>query len=331
MKSWTQFLFAILVIGFTISTFANNLEHHSGYSRIIVFGDSLSDVGTYAVFAGLRGGGKFTTNPGKIWVEIVAEKLGLPMMPNRQEGFGVPLREIGGFNYAQGGSRIVIPHNQTAQEVETLTARPLTEQLGLFLSKYSRFNEDDLVLIQGGANDILTQLREIGQNGKTPAEAIQNSVQAGLDLATIMANMKDHGAEKIFVINLPAIEKTPRVLTLDADAQRLAASMVAAFNQTLAIKSFELGIRVIDFYQFDINFNDQATGLGFSDITHPACKADRYSFGSALFCSLSSLVEPGADLKFKYADEMHPTTGFSKQAGEFIYNQITSLRGSIQF
>ena|ERR1035437_2404229 len=44
--------------------------------QIVSFGDSLSDVGTFAPIASLAGGGRFTTNPGMVWVQDVAQFYG---------------------------------------------------------------------------------------------------------------------------------------------------------------------------------------------------------------------------------------------------------------
>ncbi len=322
MKSWVQFLFAISLIIFTVSTFAADGKPTTAYGRVVVFGDSLSDVGTYAGIASFRGGGKFTTNPGKIWAEIVAQQLGLGMKPNRHEGFGLPLVEVGGFNYAQGGSRVVLARHKAATEVETLTARPIAEQVGLFLTKYRKFNSDDLVLVQGGANDIFTNLNLVKDRQLTPQQAIANVSQAGEDLSVIVGNIRNSGAVKIVVINLPAIEKTPRVLTLDENSRKLVATMVAAFNEKLLARTIGLDILAVDFYTFDVNFNEDSSRLGFKDITHAACAMGNLPTRTSLFCNAKSLVEPGADLKYKYADEMHPTTGYSKQVADFIYSQL---------
>lgn len=52
----------------------------SKFSTLISFGDSASDVGTYAVGKIKElGGGKYTVNApdAKIWIEIIAARLGL--------------------------------------------------------------------------------------------------------------------------------------------------------------------------------------------------------------------------------------------------------------
>lgn len=322
MKNWFQLIVSISLIVFCVSTFAAEGDSAQPYGRIVSFGDSLSDLGTYGMAAGPVGGGKFTTNPGKIWIEIIAAKLGLEVKPNRQEGFGLPVREIGGFNYAQGGSRVVFPRTKASDdEAPAATARPVTEQVGMFLLQHKAFQANDLVLIQGGANDLFTQLTSVKAGKIKPEQAIQNMIQAGEDLATIIANLKANGARKLVVVNLPAIEQTPKMIVLDPQTQQFIKLMVTSFNGTLAQKTLGLDILLVDFYNFDLNFNSHYQELGFKNISTPACK-NNLPTSSSLFCSGKTLIEAGADLTYKFADEVHPATGFSKVAGEFIYAEI---------
>lgn len=319
MKNWFQFIFSMLLIVISLSTFAqaSAKTKRTEYSRIVAFGDSLSDVGTYGRIAAAKGGGKFTTNPGQLWLEVIADHLHLPMKPNRQEGFSLPIKFLGGFNYAQGGSRLVFDSTEPG-----LSARPIATQVGYFLIENRNFQTNDLVLIQGGPNDIFAQLDALKTGQVTAVEALQNVVQAADDFSVIIANIKNSGAQKVVVLNLPMIDKTPRVLTFDIQGQQLVATMVAAFNKTLAEKVSKMDITLIDFNSFDRQFNENYQQLGYTDIIHPACNFALMPTGSALFCSGKTLVEENADQKYKYSDNVHPTTAYSKAVGEYVFGQI---------
>lgn len=108
------------------------------FQRVVVFGDSLSDGGAYTAWASGAAsganrfvgatplqmlaaaapyGGKFTTNPGTVWVENIATTLGYPLKPANLMGGGVAsmnlsLAQFGSCtsctNYAQGGSRVTL-------------------------------------------------------------------------------------------------------------------------------------------------------------------------------------------------------------------------------
>ena len=105
------------------------------FTRLVVFGDSLSDGGAYTAwasfaasganrFVGTSGlaalaaaapyGGKFTTNGGKVWVENLAASLDYDLKPANLMGGGITSMNLSLMgcttctNYAQGGSRVTL-------------------------------------------------------------------------------------------------------------------------------------------------------------------------------------------------------------------------------
>ncbi len=68
---------------------ADSADPQRSIKQVVSFGDSLSDVGTYA-YARKFGGGTYTTNPGAISVQLVAEHYGLGLAPALTGGFGQP-------------------------------------------------------------------------------------------------------------------------------------------------------------------------------------------------------------------------------------------------
>ena len=290
----------------------------SSYRRMIVFGDSLSDLGTYQQIAAPMRGGQFTTNPGPIWAKVVAHKLKLNLDANRQEGFGMPLKVIGGYNYAQGGARVSTPSESTSSAKSS--ARPLTEQFNYFLKSDLFFKNDDLVFVQGGANDLFHQLTELQNGNITPQQAVANMRSVAFELVLLVSQMKVFGAKNLFVINMPAIEQTPRVIKFDAHTQKLIQMMVQSFNQVLASQIQDLKTGYIDFYSFDRKFNESYEKYGFKNITQPGCRVEVLPTQSSLFCSSRTLVNSKAAETYKFADAIHPSTGFSKVVGQFIYS-----------
>ena len=65
------------------------------FSNSYFFGDSLTDSGSYKPVTP-PGTGRFTTNPGPVWAQLVAEHYGTTASPANQ----------GGTDYAQGGARV---------------------------------------------------------------------------------------------------------------------------------------------------------------------------------------------------------------------------------
>ena len=312
--------FAAMAVSLVVTFLSTASLADGSYKRMIVFGDSLSDLGTYARAAGPMGGGQFTTNPGPIWAKLVANKLGLSLKVNRQEGFGLPLKIVGGFDYAQGGARIAVTNSSSTDTKST--ARPLKEQLGYFLADYKNFKSDDLVFMQGGANDLFAQLTALGAGQISAQQAIENMQTAALDLAALVSEVNQAGAEHLVIINLPAIEQTPRVLAFDPQTQKLIQMMVQTFNQVLRQQTLTAKATYIDFYSFDVQFNQNYQQYGFTNISQPACRIDVLPGQSSLFCGIKSLVNPKANLFYKFADAIHPTTGFSRVVAQFIYSQL---------
>src|SRR5215475_7398328 len=119
------------------------------FGKIVSFGDSLSDGGSYTNFfksLNLPGANqvtrfKFTTNPGNVWVENIANRFGIPLTPNALDG---------GLNYAEGGARVILP-NPSAQG---LSQSPISVQIDRFLGSGGKFGKSDIVTMLVGANDV---------------------------------------------------------------------------------------------------------------------------------------------------------------------------------
>ncbi len=145
------------------------------YTRQVVFGDSLSDVGSYAVGAiAAANGGKFTVNsiPASVqnWSERVAAQLNLPAACAAQTGLnGDPTQGLyapvtlhdGCYNYAQGGARVTDPigprHKTIDPTVGYLTV-PVASQIQNHLVRTGgRFSSTDVVFVMAGGNDFLWQ------------------------------------------------------------------------------------------------------------------------------------------------------------------------------
>ncbi len=314
-----KLLVSCLFVVFSLNSFATQTK----FNRVVVFGDSLSDVGTYAPVAYFQGGGKFTTNPGKLWVENISDYLGLPMKPNRHEGFGIPFVKLGGYNFAQGGAKLV----ESVHPSSRYSARPVTTQLDYFLTDHFQFNAGDIVFIQGGANDILAQLRAVSDKSITTEQAVQNIIQTANDFVSIISKVQSHGAKSVVILNLPMVQKAPKILGRSPEVQAFTAHLVNVFNSNLAAQTLVLNVLLVDLHSFDQHFNDNYLAYGFINIDQEACDSSGVVGGIALFCSGESLVGPGADQNHKFADDLHPSTGFSRVAGEYVWGVVKTWYG----
>ncbi|NMM26456.1 MAG: esterase [Glaciimonas sp.] len=159
------------------------------FSSQVSFGDSLSDVGTYAVGGvKLLGGGKYTVNDigadGKNaasnWTELMAAQFGLPAPCAAETGLlsnGLLASFASAIffaptctSYAQGGARVtaaVGPENiayvdkHVTSQLGQLTV-PVATQIANHLAKGGgKFKGDEIVLVLAGGNDLLYQANQL--------------------------------------------------------------------------------------------------------------------------------------------------------------------------
>jgi phospholipase/lecithinase/hemolysin len=300
--------------------------------QIVSFGDSLSDVGTYSPVAAANfGGGRFTTNPGQVWVQNVAQYYGDTLTPAMTGGFGTAPVTQSGLGYAQGGSRVTNPigigHATTdpANYTGALTV-PVAQQLTNYLSAHGSFNSNQLVIINGGANDILFNLQAVAAGQLSTTAASAAIVQAAVDLAGVIGKAVQNGATHVLVSNVPDIGATPQGVMSGAATQGLLTQASLGFNQALSAALTQTGLmsKVIyldivpalanitaNFGQFGFQVSNTGTACNLQAMATAAAKfgePNPQAFATSLFCSPETLTVKGADQTYMYADTVHPTT-----------------------
>ncbi|CAI8983724.1 MULTISPECIES: SGNH/GDSL hydrolase family protein [Burkholderia] len=319
--------------------------------QIVSFGDSLSDAGTYSQIKLGFGGGRFTTNPGQVWTQNVAQYYGDTLQPANQGGFGIPLQATGGLGYAQGGSRVTlqpgighadasVPNADYAQATTT----PIADQVKQYLTQHGSFNSGQIVLVNGGANDIFYQAQVAQAQGNTPAAQLAAAQAIGLaaqQLGGIVQQIVAAGATHVFVSNVPDIGGTP--LALQGGTQAVFTQLSGLFNQTLAgtlaaLKVDKTKYALLDTFtwQDGVAANYQANGFAVSN-TDTGCNlkamvaaatqfgvANATAFGSSLFCSPQTYTVANADQTYMFADLVHPTTRLHLLFSQFVEKQIAA-------
>ena len=183
------------------------------FSSMVSFGDSLSDVGTYAV-GGIKvaGGGKFTINgdntainatlTGKNWTELMAKQFGLPapcaaqtgLDGNAAAGFAVPAVDHPTcFSYAQGGARVTNPvgpeHKLTGSALGFLTV-PVVQQVATHLARSGgKFSGTEVVFVTAGGNDALALLGQLQAGATAAGEAAGAAEGAKVGAETFAATL----------------------------------------------------------------------------------------------------------------------------------------------
>lgn len=333
-----------------------------GPVRVVAFGDSLMDAGTYAPFAGKApfNGGRYTTNPGSNFAQDIAKHYGDTLTPAFVGGFGSKpcLKWNGGLDYAQGGARVSMqPGTDFAPNCAQATTLPVKEQVGLYLRAHGRFTSNELVLINGGANDVFYQLALAEKLGTPKAllAALDAIARAGADLARIAGTVVANGATHVVVFNLPDIGKTPAGF-FSKDHGKLLTEVSQLFDASLAFglrlqhRNLSGKVILIDAFGFIDRLVAHPDGFVVSNTgfacnlaaqanealalcdpkTNPAslyCNASL--FASSLYCSPKSYnttsLTPDPPNNFIFADEIHPSTRTNAIFAVYAGQQIAAM------
>jgi phospholipase/lecithinase/hemolysin len=191
-------------------------------SRIVSFGDSLSDVGSYrtagmVAFVNTKNAfppaetthtGKFTVNgpDAKNWIELLAAQFRVAAPCPAQTGLtpptGSPLTGVGAtptdnagcFAYGQGGARVTNPVGPgnallgVANGAPGQLTTPLVAQVAKHLAKGTggagKFASDELVLVLAGGNDLFINVATVQATVAAGGNAAAAAQAAGVAMAT---------------------------------------------------------------------------------------------------------------------------------------------------
>jgi phospholipase/lecithinase/hemolysin len=290
--------------------------------QVVSFGDSLSDVGTFAPIASAVGGGRFTTNPGQVWTQDVAQYYGDTLTAAFTIGFDHQLSAQGGFGYAEGGATVATPADLNDFLVDVIgnVEMPVNQQVSSYLSAHGSFNAGQLVLVWAGANDVLRA--GLPPTGSTVVET------AATQLAQVVGQIVQNGATHVVVINVPDIGLSPKGLAA-SDGGASLTQLSQLFNSTLnaALQADGLQGKVIqiDSYTWvnQIIANYQANGFTVSN-TAQACDPTKTPDDTSLLCSPATYVAPNADQTYMFADDLHPTTHLHSLFASFVEQQLAN-------
>ncbi|WP_295622187.1 PEP-CTERM sorting domain-containing protein [Chamaesiphon sp. GL140_3_metabinner_50] len=267
------------------------------FSQLVVYGDSLSDLGRAAAATGgavppysaLFGDGRFSN--GQVWVEYLAASLGIPAdgnpATNRATNFAVGGATTGTTNIIQPLIPVPIPALNGIQQQIT--------------NDNAIHNPDALYVIWGGANDYLF------------AGITDPTIPVG-NLFTEINTLIGRGARNILVPNLSNLGALPSTRNLGATATGLS-NLTAAHNAGLAttIANLNRTRPDVNLNLLDVNslFNRivaNPSSFGFTDVTTQ--------------CIISTTVcaSPNANL---FWDDVHPTTEGHRLIGELAFNTVS--------
>lgn len=297
-------------------------------NRVIMFGDSLSDLGTYknrSIAFGVPDGGKFTVNPGPLWIENVAAYYGTTISLNRTAGFNSAPKIEGGTGYAEGGARVSQqPGSNNTDEIAGLNSGastlPVKDQITAHLSQRGAFTSTDLVLVWVGSNDVF---RPVGIAPVPPSEGLIQIQKAADDLAIEVDRLKANGATKVVVLNVDDWGKAP-VTAISAAAQSYATALSQEFNQRVAgnLKG-KRDVLLVDIQSLFADIRTNAAKYGITNLNTPACIPRPETTSYSSLCTANTLVAPNANSTYLYADTVHYTGGTNRIISDYVIEKIT--------
>ncbi|MBL8586967.1 MAG: autotransporter domain-containing protein [Methylobacteriaceae bacterium] len=268
---------------------AASLSSAAAQSRLVVFGDSLSDNGNLAIATGNAQPGypSLRFSNGLVW----AEQLVGPLANFFPVG---PVNNARSVDFAFGGAR-----------TDTAVANPpgVPTQVGAYFARGGAFGSNDVVSVWAGANDLFQAIPGAGANPAT-AQAVMSGVATGAaaNVAAQVSALAGAGASTIVVMNLPDIGVAPAFSP--TPAAPLATFSSLTFNGALSaglanVAAARAGANIISvdiasvFDQIRLN----PAAFGFANVTQ-ACVAVAACVGGSLATQNSYL----------FWDGVHPTT-----------------------
>lgn len=211
----------LILVFFSMVLTAQNIDESSipkEINKIIVFGDGLSDMGRWGKLTNYKYppadagfyGSRWTN--GKVWIELLAEKLNIKLTLNE--------------NYAIGGAttgyyNINEPLRQALQLDSTVKLNGMLAQVEEFLSSNNLIDDKTLFTLWAGGHDIGSYL-DYGQPDlklHPPSENFKKAV-------SMLVNA---GAKNIMIGTMPDMGYTP--VYFGTENQHKASSLCAGLNE----------------------------------------------------------------------------------------------------
>jgi outer membrane lipase/esterase len=248
-----------------------------GFTSLVSFGDSLSDVGTAKVGAvAALGGGKWTVNSptAKNWTELIAAQYGLPAPCAAQTGLFPVIPGFTGAatqnfstcrNYAQGSSRVTSPAGPNSVAIQSvapsaaplgLIALPVATQMTNHLANVGgAYTGKELVTVMAGGNDFFMNLNGVNSAFDGGVAAVGAAQFAGWS-ATVQGQVFGGGTAAVSAAANAAVAGMAQAATelagyIKTNVTGKGAKYVAVVNLPDVVRT-----------PFGINFDAQTKALG---------------------------------------------------------------------
>ena len=250
----------------------------AGVSRMVIFGDSLSDTGNMYRLTRHRSParsryyrGRYSN--GRNWVDYVRSDTGMRIDNDAHGGALSGYGNLGGRRYPG-----------------------LRTQIDRYLAKRPRgVNRRALYVLWAGANDLFAQV------GRKSLVSIRR--RAAENLTTAVSQLATHGARRIVVVTLPDMGRTPYARSSKRYSRGRLSKFSRRFNQGLRrmLAATGLSVTVVDVYPLLGRIQAAPAKFGLSDAVR-SCLAVR--------CRKPN--------KFLFYDDRHPSSRGHRILADFL-------------
>ncbi len=256
-------------------------------TRVISFGDGLSDVG--------QTGSKYTVNDGSvnIWVERLAVSYSQT----------ITAAVSGGLGFAQGHARINGAGNTIETQISTFLTLPAAT---------STIAARDLIVVDPGVAELVA----LSAANSSDAALVVAADAAGKALAVQVRRLLAAGGQHVVIANAPDIGKTPYASAITRTVALTAATR--AFNDSLKIALSDVGTGLLlidnEAYIGALYFDPTTLGTGGTVLT-AACT------GAVTSCTGTTNVVSNYAV-YLYADDRHLAPTAHRFVGDNAYNKV---------
>lgn len=289
---------------------SGTIESQLKPTRMVVFGDGLSDLG--------QTGPRYTVNDGSVnvWTQEVATSFGLTLTT----------AAAGGTSYATGNARI-----NTKPDAAGNSATPtVKEQIDTFLASGGVFGAEDLVVVSGGTADLIAEMAKVTSGAQTTDQMLANVKQAGRDLAAQVRRVVAAGGTHVIAVGAYQLGRSPWAIQIGQVDFLTSASI--AFNDALLVSMVDLGANVlyVDVALLINLMTASGSSFNIANVVDPVCTSIDPGPGigtgagqlNSALCNTGTLT-PGVDYnQFVFADRVYPTPQAQRQFGDFAFTRI---------
>lgn len=297
------------------------------YSQTIFFGDSLTDSGAFrpvlvAQNPAAASLGRFTTNPGLVWSEFLADFYGTRADTALQyRPTGIPTAPVGIFDVA-GATNFAIGGARTGVNAPTAfgPALSISGQVTRYLGTTGNVADPNaLYTVWGGANDLFAAAQAPATAPATIGAAVTSQIGA-------IAQLQTAGARYVLVPSIPDLGLTPSARAQGSAAQTQLTAIATSYNNALYSGLNTAGLRVIPLNMFNL-FQEVVANpstFGFTNVTGTACQPQITA--QSLTCNPGTYVNAGAPFTYAFADGVHPSLAAHEIVADYAVSMLEAPR-----